>query len=385
MEDEPTHLDDDNDRESLEVMREARALDKAMEERIVSRKASASSIGSSTGMGMGSAWKSRYRAGSVTSNFTSTSILDENLIEESEEPALLGVGGGFAIDAPSMSTRSPSGETTESSSDANTTSSTSPDWRCEDHTAAEARKAIVANATIMEQSLKTARPEWLGRQRSFGDLQGGRPPPSAPAAKATFGFVSRLAFKTRLHRTQNPASSALPPVPSSPVVMVAPDELPVPSSRKEEVVETSNESRRRVPPPLRLFGVGSGHSPQQQSPSRSQSRPSSRSSSFASISSSLSRLSTVSTPSQTLFVFPPSPTGGGSLKLGPHMMTVTSDAPFSPGLLGGGLPGIATPRVASFKGSNGRRRSFIGIGAPITPTTACSRVDARGWVGLGGS
>ena len=89
-------LDDDtastDEKESAEVMREAQALDKAMEERIVARKASNSSMGSG-GLGMGLAWKSRYgnggraRTGSMASNFTSGggSILSENLLEENEE------------------------------------------------------------------------------------------------------------------------------------------------------------------------------------------------------------------------------------------------------------------------------------------------------------
>jgi tyrosine-protein phosphatase len=37
--------------------------------------------------------------------------------------------------------------------------------------------------------------------------------------------------------------------------------------------------------------------------------------------------------------------------------------------------------VSAFR-SQGRTKSFIGLGAPPTPTTACSRVDVRGWVGL---
>ncbi len=198
MEEEPSSAEADNERESLEVMREAHALDKAMEERVVSRKASGSSIGSSTGIGMGSAWKSRYRAGSVTSNFTTGSILDENLIEESEEQELLGVGGGF--DAPSLSIRSPSGETTESS-EAN---SSSPDWKNE---------SGGSSFHLDLPPLATARPDVLGKQRSFtdSDMQSKlRPPPSAPPTKSTFGFASRLSFKLNLSKRK---PSALPPVP----------------------------------------------------------------------------------------------------------------------------------------------------------------------------
>ncbi|KAI0307848.1 hypothetical protein B0F90DRAFT_1677766 [Multifurca ochricompacta] len=108
-------LDDNSDREeiaekeseSMEMQREAKALDKAMEDRILARKLSSSSIGSSNGngtgtgigIGMGPAWKSRYsarkRTGSIASNMTGNSVLSENLVEEDEEEELLGIGGGF--------------------------------------------------------------------------------------------------------------------------------------------------------------------------------------------------------------------------------------------------------------------------------------------------
>ena len=70
MEDADT---EDNDAESVAIMREARALDKAMEDRQVARKASVSSMcSSSSGIGMGQAWRNKYgssrnRKGSVAS------------------------------------------------------------------------------------------------------------------------------------------------------------------------------------------------------------------------------------------------------------------------------------------------------------------------------
>ena len=89
MMDEAPSDDDEFDHDSVEIAREARALDKAMEDRIIARKNSASSIGSS-GVGMGSAWRSRFgdrkRATSVTSNLTSSgSILSEDLVDEDED------------------------------------------------------------------------------------------------------------------------------------------------------------------------------------------------------------------------------------------------------------------------------------------------------------
>ena len=89
LDDEPTERD--TDRESAEVLQEAIALDRAMEERVVARKASGSSLGSSSGIGMGPAWKARYgnrkRTGSIASNFTVNSIISEDLVEEDEKEA----------------------------------------------------------------------------------------------------------------------------------------------------------------------------------------------------------------------------------------------------------------------------------------------------------
>ena len=56
---------DDDERESLEFMREAHALDLEMEQRIVSRKGShhsttASTGSSGSGIGMGTMWKSHF-------------------------------------------------------------------------------------------------------------------------------------------------------------------------------------------------------------------------------------------------------------------------------------------------------------------------------------
>jgi len=81
--------------------------------------------------------------------------------------------------------------------------------------------------------------------------------------------------------------------------------------------------------------------------------------------------SALSTPSQTLFVFPPDLTPTTRT---PSTMTLTSNItnvfPF---------PIASTPHIATTR-LHGRTKSFIGI--PPTPTTACSRVDARGWIGV---
>ncbi|KAG6878409.1 hypothetical protein C0993_007010, partial [Termitomyces sp. T159_Od127] len=88
---------DDDEPENTFVKREAEALDKAMEDRVIARQSSASSLASSS-VGRGPAWRARYaaqrkRTGSIASNATgASSRLSEDLVEEDEEEELLGVG-----------------------------------------------------------------------------------------------------------------------------------------------------------------------------------------------------------------------------------------------------------------------------------------------------
>ncbi|KAJ7293296.1 hypothetical protein C8J57DRAFT_1429143 [Mycena rebaudengoi] len=280
--------DDEDDQESTLVMREAQALDKAMEDRVLARKSSASSVASSiSGVGMGAAWRNRYgsrkRAGSIASNMTNGSILSEDLVEEDEEQELLGIGGGFDDDR-------------ESSAEPELSSSTSsPDDDV--HTRNTPRRPT-------RQVPPPSAPVW---KTSFS-----LPPPPATAVRASFN----LPTKTK----RRPTPLGLPPVPASPIAIVA---------------------KKPVPPPLHLrSNVLKKMKPQ--TPSG------------------------LATPSQTLFVFPPSPT---LTTRTPSAMTLTSN-------LNGPLPfpSLSTPRVSTFR-SEGRTRSFIGLGAPPTPTTAFSKVD----------
>ena len=311
---------DDDQRENNFVMQEAHALDKAMEDRIVARKSSASSM-SSTGSGISvrAARRSRYtpckRTESIASIRTNRSFLSEHLVEENEEQELLGVGG-------------------ESDGDARQTSTTTSPDETEETESATRFASIPTNL----QTCPPYAPDW-------------KVPPVTPpmsAMRSTFQPPTRVP-----RQRKRPLSlSILPSVPSSPNPPVA-DELvtarptshgPMPSARQRAGL------RCPVPPlhlrngVLRRASVGIAES-----------------------------ISAVSTPSQTLFVFPPSPTFTTRTRT-PSTMTLTSGAvPF---------PSLSTPRVSTFK-SKGRTRSFIGFGATPTPTVAFSKVDARGYVGLG--
>lgn len=349
---------EDQERESAEVMREARALDKAMEDRIVARKSSNSSLGS--GIGMGPAWKSRYgdrkRAGSIGSNLTSNSIISEDLVEEDEEQELLGTGGGF--DGTSIDTISTKPEPVEG---AGSTPSSDSEYENNQGTPMASRIA--------------RRPARL--------------PPSAPATKSSFTLppIPATAFRS---------SFALPPVPQS-ATRSSFDLPPVPASATKSSFDipyrTYSQKPRRRPPPLGLLPpvphspiavVGatpssnrstSGITPRVRTESRKPSLPPlhlrNSHQNLTLTSQYNANQNPLATPSQTLFVFPPSPTLTART---PSAMTLTSNnfpVPF---------PSTATPRVSKLQ-KNGRSRSFIGIMAPPTPTTAHSRVDARGWFG----
>jgi len=307
-------------RESNVVMQEAHALDKAMEDRIVARRSSASSMSSTgSGMGMGAVWRNRYalrkRTESIASNGTNRSFLSEHLVEEDEEQELLGVGGDFDHDVRLK-------QVDESST------TTSPDVEGES----------TSQTASIPTSLPAIRPsDW---KASFT--------PPMTAMCSTF----QLPTRPPLRQKKRPVSlSILPPVPSTPIALVT--EEPVTARPTNATIPTRQraESRRLVPPPLHL-----------------------RNSVFQRASGVEQLTSVASTPSQTLFVFPPSP---NLTTRTPSTMTLTSNLP---GVIP--FPSLSTPRVSTFQ-SKGRTRSFIGLGAPPTPTIAFSKVDARGYVGFG--
>ncbi|KAI0778116.1 hypothetical protein BD413DRAFT_466120 [Trametes elegans] len=320
--------DVEDERESMEIMREAKALDQAMEDRIIARKSSSSSIGSTStgqGIGMGAAWRSKYgsqrkRKGSAASILTNGSILSEDLVEEDEEEELLGVRRHF--DGASLGTRSSSSaEPTE-----------------DDSSSESSTQAIRRPGTLSPPksgSLTARRPPGLSLPPSAPALKSkfSLPPVPATAVKSSFDIPPPRAQRPTKPRRRPPPIGILPAVPASPVVPInAPIAQPRPRT----------ESRKPETPPAHLRNL--------------KTPPKYKSSSV------------LATPSQTLFVFPPSPTLTART---PSTLTITSNAyPFPP---------MSTPRVSTFK-SEGRRKSFIGLTAPATPTVASSRVDVRGYL-----
>jgi tyrosine-protein phosphatase len=288
MEEAPSDTDN-RDRDSIEVAHEARALDKAMEDRIVARKSSSGSVSSlGSGIGMGQAWKSRYTGRGRAGSIASSSIISEDLVEEDEEADLLGVGGGFDAE----------------------TSANSPESQYDD------------------DGLRS-----ISSKRSIPNF----PPPSAPASRSSF-VVPRV------------------PVTATQAVF----DLPTPRASKHRPPPIFTKPLAPTPQPVQVL-------PRARADSRKPDLPS------ACLRKSLPLSRPLSTPSQTLFVFPPCP--DVSTQAPSTMILTPSVNNFVP------FPSTSPPRVSTRK-SHGRRTSFIGVGAPATPTTAFSRVDARGWVGV---
>ncbi|ESK98384.1 dual specificity catalytic domain containing protein [Moniliophthora roreri MCA 2997] len=348
--------DPEEERESSLVMQEAQALDKAMEDRVIARKASGSSIAStSTGIGMGAAWRSRFgnprkRTGSIASN---GSVLSEDLVEEDEEQDLLGVGKDSEEDGTTSADRELS------------SSSNSPEEEEE----------------VIYVPLRTSKSTFTPTTA--------RPPPTAPVWKSSFNLplpatAIRSTFDLSSMRTPKPKRRPAPlgPIPPSPppIAIVTENDTPAPlpkptPSPRPRAVSAFVPSSPSLAPPTRKQSAGSLVLPPMRSrtTSRKPAPPPLHLRSTVLKKTGKVPPSQVSTPSQTLFVFPPSPT---LTTRTPSTMTLTSNVsgpvPF---------PSLSTPRISSFR-ADGRTRSFIGLAVPPTPTTAFSKVDARGYVAL---
>lgn len=339
--------DGDTDRESMEVINEAKALDQAMVDRMVARKSSASSISSVNSNAAQSRvtkparrqrYLSRKRAPSVCSVTTLGSVLSEDLVEEDEGEELLGVGGGF--DASSGEASCSSAGSSEPTEDEASSAS-----RSEHGSALPSRPVSVVSVLGLRAPVRMP-PSAPAHQTAFK-----LPPIPATAIKATFDDVPRIAANPKPRR-RPPPLGLLPTVPSSPITPINEPEFPrspvVLEQQQPAPPRSRRESRRPDMPPAHL-----------RSPPKAQPRPRPLSSII------------VPSPKETLLVFPPSP---GFATRTPSTLTVTTSKSSLP------FPSVSTPRVSTFQ-TDGRRRSFIGIGVPPTPTTASSRVEVRGWFG----
>ncbi|KAF8746234.1 hypothetical protein AX14_000033 [Amanita brunnescens Koide BX004] len=313
-------LMDEQERESTFVLHEARALDKAMEDRFIARRSSSSSLCSSSS-GMGYAWRTRYgsrkRTGSVASHRTSGSILSENLVEQDEEAELLGVGGGFD---------------SEKNAEESSSSTTSPD------------------------------------EDQDNDPSSNFVPPSASVHKTAFRISTFNMPRPRAKR--RPPPIGLPTVPSSPITLIVDSpittSIKVPSKPSSPYLSVSTPVQRVVDSPCTL--PERKHTPSLHTRNRALRKTRSTQDPLATpLASSVPQ---VDVSSQTLFVFPPSPTAIST----PSTLTITSTPNAS---------SILFPSTSRAQ-SRGRPRSFISLGTPATPTTAFTKLNVRGYVGFQG-
>jgi len=289
-----------------------------MEDRFIARRSSSSSLSSSnSGLGMGSAWRTRYaprkRTASLASCCTNGSILSENLVEQDEEAELLGVGGGFD---------------SEKNAEESSSSTTSPD-------------------------------EDLDNERSSI-----RVPPSASAHKTAFRISSFNIPRSRAKR--RPPPIGLPTVPSSPITIV----VDSPTTTAIKCPPKLSSPRLSVSTPVQRVSESLSERRYPSSSLQMRNRALRKTRSIQDPMATPSTLSIPQTnmPSQTLFVFPPSPTAIST----PSTLTITS------------TPNASSIHFPSTPRSRGRPRSIIGLGTPATPTTAFTKLNVRGYVGIQG-
>ncbi|CUA77496.1 hypothetical protein RSOLAG22IIIB_02511 [Rhizoctonia solani] len=361
--------------------REAKDLDRAMEERMAAKKAGPPAplmLNPPPAPGV-AAWKNRFasrkRAGSVHSTFTtSDSIISEDPEEEDSDDSEANITAVpqtsielVLNDETSVSARTTTDEEASPSAKFVTSFADTPKLLPPPPGKAGMKHKRSASLAISANSLPPLPPPpsapafkmsfgmptpLTATRASFGAIPPppllrrlgprGPAPPSAPATKTGFSFPapgSRAPSIKSHSSTKRP--TPLPTVPSSPVTV--------------PTLATPKTGRAR-PPPLRLPVTPPTH---------------------------VTIIPSSSAPQQTLFVFPPDRSHTACT---PSTLTLTTMTPRVDKFVNPGPGATPTPRKGSFGATRKpgmKRMSWLGMGvAPATPTTACSRVDAKGWVGL---
>lgn len=357
--------------------REAKDLDRAMEERMAAKKAAPAPLLLNPAPGL-AAWKNRFpsrkRAGSVHSTFTtSSSVISEDPLEDDEDSEdgeanmtivpqtrIELVTGDDSARTTTDEEASPSAKFVASFAD--TTPKLRPPPLGKAGHRRSASLAIAANSLPLPPPPSAPAfkmsfggippPPQTATRSSFGAIPPppllrrttprGLAPPSAPAAKSGFSFPAPGSRASSIRSTSTKRPTPLPTVPSSPVAV--------------PTLATPKTTRGR-PAPLRLPLTPPGPH-------------------VAVVPSS-------SAPQQTLFVFPPDRTHTACT---PSTLTLTMMTPSVDTFASSATGVTPTPRKGSFGATRKpglKRMSWLGTGAaPATPTTACSRVDAKGWVGM---
>ncbi|GAB1519311.1 tyrosine/serine/threonine protein phosphatase [Rhizoctonia solani] len=362
--------------------REAKDLDRAMEERMAAKKAGPPAplmLNPPPASGP-TAWKHRFpsrkRAGSVHSTFTtSDSVISEDPEEDDDsedgEPNITVVSQNRI--------ELVLGDETGTSARTTTDEEASPSAKFVANFADTAPKLLPPPGRAGMKHKRSA-----SLAISANSLPSLPPPPSAPASKMSFGNIPvpptiRTSFSSipppplpRRLGTRGPAP------PSAPATKPG-FSFPVPGSRASSI--KSHSSTRR-PTPLPTVPSSPVAVPTLATPKTTRARPAPLRLPVTP-PSNVTIVPSSSAPQQTLFVFPPDRSHTACT---PSTLTLTTMTPRVESFVNPG-PGVTpTPRKGSFGATRkpgAKRMSWLGMGvAPATPTTACSRVDAKGWVGL---
>ncbi|KAG8716007.1 hypothetical protein FRC11_011263 [Ceratobasidium sp. 423] len=362
--------------------REAKDLDRAMEERMAAKKAGPPAplmLNPPPAPGL-AAWKNRFpsrkRAGSVHSTFTtSDSVISED--PEEDEDSEDGEANTTAI--PQTRIELVLGDETGTSAQTMTDEEASPSAK------------FVQNFADMAPKLLPPPPGKAGMKHkrsaslaiSANSLPSLPPPPSAPAFKMSFGIAPpQTATRASFGAIPPPPLLRRPgtrgPAPPSAPAIKAGFSFPAPGSRASSI--KSHSSKR--PTPLPTVPSSPVAVPTLATPKTTRTRPAPLRLPVTP-PTHVTIVPSSSAPQQTLFVFPPDRSHTACT---PSTLTLTTMTP-RVGTFANPGPGITpTPRGGSFgamRKPGAKRMSWLGMGAaPATPTTACSRVDAKGWVGL---
>lgn len=364
--------------------REAKDLDRAMEERMAAKKAGPPApllLNPPPAPGFG-AWKNRFpsrkRAGSVHSTFTSSSsVISEDPLEDDED----------SDDGEGNTTVVPQTEVVLVVSDENSARTT-------DEEASPSAKFVEGFQDTAPRLLPPPGKAGMKHRRSASLAIAANslplpPPPSAPAYKMSFGGIppppqtaTRASFGAipppPLMRRPSPRGAAPPSAPAGKSGFT----FPAPGSRASSIKSYSSAKRGTPLPTVPSSPVAV---PTLATPKTARTRPAPLRLPITPPAPHVAIVPSSSAPQQTLFVFPPdrSHTACTPSTLTLTMMTPSVDVFAGAGVGTGVTP---TPRKASFGASRKpgmKRMSWLGMGGvPATPTTACSRVDAKGWVGM---
>lgn len=242
-----------------------------------------------------------------------------------------------------------------------------------------------APATSRYFSLPVIPPSAPANKRTFKISLSDAAPPSSPFQRQTFGHGETTAFVTapgiKKEKRRPPPLLGVPAVHSDVQLQL----VPSPSdSHHSSVFSSAGSVTSSSSSVLSVDTSTSTSSKVPRSSRRKSFQPPAILVPFPSTETPPAPPSAVgATPlaSQTLFVFPPSPKGNGGKTPSTLMLTTVQTPTHLTATFG--TQGGTTPRALSFtRQRTDGKRSWMTSTAPVTPTVATARVDAKGYFGL---